>query len=269
MKKVVAIALLVSAFMSAFAAKKMDECLYKFTYQASIRTTEEIKVPDAETYVLEVGKKVTKFYPPRFEQSTVLKDSVLSVGMSADDLLNILMSRNLFDVRQSTRVIYNYPSVGKVTEVGNMGDDYAYTENSEKQNWQIVSGDTIIAGHKCSRATTTFRGRNWTAWYAIDLPIHSGPWKLNGLPGLILYAADDKGYFVFDCKQMQRGESADMEYVVKSSNRKCSSSEFFKLKKQWLSNSFGLMLSASGISPDQTAYKMKSRTPILLEVDTN
>jgi GLPGLI family protein len=267
MKKICAIVMAAAVCVCAFAGKKIDECLYKFVYQCQIRTTEEVVVPEAETYVLEVGKKLTKFYPPRFEQSAALKDSILSVGMTYEELLTLLMTRNLFDVSQSMRIINNYPTHGEVTEIGNMGDDYVCSEKAEKQDWQFVPGDTIIAGHKCACAKTSFRGRNWIAWYAVDLPIHSGPWKLNGLPGLILYAKDADGYFVFDCVQMRQDASADIEYVTKSINRKCTTAEFYKLKKQWLSNSYGLMLQVAGVSADEMPRDIKKKTPILLEID--
>jgi GLPGLI family protein len=34
---------------------------------------------------------------------------------------------------------------------------------------------------------SNFRGRNYYAWYAPDIAVYSGPWKLNGFtPGMIL-----------------------------------------------------------------------------------
>ena len=35
-------------------------------------------------------------------------------------------------------------------------------------------------------ATTHFRGREWKVWFSEEIPLSLGPWKLGGLPGLIL-----------------------------------------------------------------------------------
>ena len=57
-------------------------------------------------------------------------------------------------------------------------------------NWKISKETKKIGKFNCKKATANFRGRNYTAWFTIDIPLPFGPWKLQGLPGLILEAYD-------------------------------------------------------------------------------
>lgn len=59
-----------------------------------------------------------------------------------------------------------------------------------------------ILGYDCARATTTFRGRSYTVWFTPEIPIPSGPWKLGGLPGLILKAEDETGAYKFEIRRI-------------------------------------------------------------------
>ena len=59
-------------------------------------------------------------------------------------------------------------------------------------NWKITADTASFGSLQCQKATTTFKGRNYEAWFCPALPFRSGPWKLNGLPGLILEASDTK-----------------------------------------------------------------------------
>lgn len=74
--------------------------------------------------------------------------------------------------------------------------------------WSMMSGDTILLGYKCEKASTRFRGKTWTAWFTPDIPISEGPWKLHGLPGLILLAEDSCGDFAFSAKAIERTQKA-------------------------------------------------------------
>lgn len=52
-------------------------------------------------------------------------------------------------------------------------------------DWQLVDETkTIENGGILHKATLSFRGRNYTAWYSTDYPIQVGPWKFHNLPGL-------------------------------------------------------------------------------------
>ena len=71
---------------------------------------------------------------------------------------------------------------------------YVYEEPMKKIVWTLVKGgEREILGQHCRRAECDFRGRRWAAWYAPNLPINDGPYKLDGLPGLILAAESDLG----------------------------------------------------------------------------
>ncbi len=52
--------------------------------------------------------------------------------------------------------------------------------------WEIHKDTLTILNQKCFRATTTFRGRDYEAFFTEEIPLADGPWKFNGLPGLIL-----------------------------------------------------------------------------------
>jgi len=57
--------------------------------------------------------------------------------------------------------------------------------------WTTTEEQKMIGGIPCLKAVTRFKGRGYTAWYAPTITIAEGPWKLGGLPGLILEAYDD------------------------------------------------------------------------------
>lgn len=73
-------------------------------------------------------------------------------------------------------------------------DPYIYSEPIPNINWNYNYRDKKqILGQKCNKATCSFRGRNYTAWFAPSLPHKIGPHKFNGLPGSILEIVDDEG----------------------------------------------------------------------------
>jgi len=67
---------------------------------------------------------------------------------------------------------------------------YLSKEKKAKINWTITDKSKQIANYNCLQATCKFRGRYYTAWFTPEIPISAGPWKLQGLPGLILEATD-------------------------------------------------------------------------------
>ncbi len=54
--------------------------------------------------------------------------------------------------------------------------------------WTLTDDTLTVSGYLCQQATATFRGVAWTAWYTEEIPSSVGPWRLRGLPGLIVDA---------------------------------------------------------------------------------
>lgn len=70
-------------------------------------------------------------------------------------------------------------------------------------DWKIINQFRIIGGMKCQKAEATTRGRFYTAWFTTEIPVSTGPWKLHGLPGLILEAYDNKGAVTFQFESLR------------------------------------------------------------------
>jgi GLPGLI family protein len=57
-------------------------------------------------------------------------------------------------------------------------------------NWKIKKKFKKLGEFNCQMAIGEFRGRTYTAWFTDKIPLSYGPWKLFGLPGLIIEAND-------------------------------------------------------------------------------
>lgn len=78
-------------------------------------------------------------------------------------------------------------------------------DSAAHQDWQLFDEEKVVAGVNCKKATTHFRGRDWIVWYAPEIPYPAGPWKLGGLPGLILKASSSDGEYKIQAFQLRHG----------------------------------------------------------------
>jgi hypothetical protein len=66
-----------------------------------------------------------------------------------------------------------------------------YADTLFPMDWTLLEEEKQIGGIPCRKAITFFKGRRYVAWYAPSITQGDGPWKLGGLPGLILEAHDE------------------------------------------------------------------------------
>lgn len=96
---------------------------------------------------------------------------------------------------------------------------YSVCENLTLMKWKILDGEKKIKNYICKNAQITFRGKTYTAWYTEKIPVSIGPWKFNGLPGLILLVSDNEGYYKWDAKSITypyNGKEIDFKKTINS-----------------------------------------------------
>lgn len=144
---------------------------------------------------------------------------------------------------------------GYVKQYDTIGDDRLYCmEMNESPEWCVGDSVRNILGYECVMAETDYHGRRWTVWFAPDIPIADGPWKLRALPGLILSAAEATGQysFVADGVELYEGDVPPVyeEDLYKETSRK----ELLEYKRFFAEN-LGIIITAQtsvkGLRPGQ------------------
>jgi GLPGLI family protein len=82
--------------------------------------------------------------------------------------------------------------------------------------WNLLEESKIINDIRLNKATCYFRGRNYIAWYSTDTAIKAGPWKFQGLPGLIYEIYDETKRYNWFLQQVKSTSydfnSKDLKY---------------------------------------------------------
>lgn len=198
---------LVSLALSTFAfAQAPDKALSRVSYNfIHIQDTTDRDNPHKETMLLLIGKNASVFTSyDKINQGIARRKQI-------EDQMKNQAGSNNFNIRiESVNNIptspldyFYFAKENLFITKERVVNFYLVEEQAPKINWKITKDTASFSGVHCQKATTYFKGRNWIAWYAPDLPFQSGPWKLNGLPGLIITAYDEKKEVQFQFAGME------------------------------------------------------------------
>jgi len=79
---------------------------------------------------------------------------------------------------------------------------YYTHEEIPNLNWKFTDKTKKIGEFLCNNAVAEFRGRVYSAWFTTKIPTSFGPWKLHGLPGLIVKVTDSNNEVEFLLKKI-------------------------------------------------------------------
>ena len=163
-----------------YGVDSIGQCLMRVDYAMEIVVDTVQGTAVEQMMVLEIGNNVSRFCS--------------TVYLGLDSLLQSGASRPAF----YSMFFQNYPRSGKLTCTGRVcNTDLKYEEDLPEMDWKIQDETDTLLGYMVQKAVCSFRGRDYTAWFAPQLPMQAGPWKFSGLPGLILKVEDSRGHYTF------------------------------------------------------------------------
>jgi len=165
----------------------LDSAKYKFSYDLTFAPdSTKLDSPLKNQLVLLIGNNESKFF--------VQLDPKL-IKTANGTVIESIEGRGL----GGTEIFKNFKTKKETVITNILRKGYLYEEDIPVLNWNITNESMVILKYTCKKATTTFLGRQYEAWFTTEIPIDNGPWKLGGLPGLILKANDVQNYYIFEC----------------------------------------------------------------------
>lgn len=186
-----------AAKSDSIAKKIVDKTNYVVTY--SYNYAKDAKYPDAKRNgltVLQIGNRYNRFLD--YYQLTF--DSLMDVTAKKQLPLFENGTKMFVALRKEQfreGILIDKQKNKETVQKDFMAKTFQYEEDSPVLKWDLLEGDTILAGYHCSKAKTTLFGRTYIAWYSSEINMPYGPYKFNGLPGLIFKVYDTDDNFEF------------------------------------------------------------------------
>ena len=184
------LAFLLSVTAQAQQRDSIDECQFVVVYDHLIHTfdKEGKAVTDSVQIAVQVGQHVTKCAEFNL---TMMND--FGEGSNKEYQLGEWYAR----LKNVPTVFLNHPEGEMRVFDKVVPQRYTISGALPEIPWQLSEDTLTIGGYLCHRATGRYAGRTWTVWYTDEIPSSAGPWKLRGLPGMILQASDEGGVHTF------------------------------------------------------------------------
>lgn len=160
-----------------FISAQTHRFIYEYQFESDSLTKELTK----ENMILDINPDEIKFYPYFFAENDSINKLKNNNNSSWDDLLPVVTRSRNTNKNTSYVLLNNLFSVQTVDPI----------------NWKLSTETKKVGNYSLQKATTTFGGRNWTAWFNTEINLNDGPYKFRGLPGLIFEISDDRNNFSF------------------------------------------------------------------------
>lgn len=157
---------------------------HRFVYELQLKMDSTETDYQKFNMILDINSKEVKFYGRNLLIADSLNKKFGNMDNKHVDMTGQIVKRkiNTFDNENFINIKFGY---------------YSFKTN-DKINWITTNETKKVQDFTLQKATTTFGGRNWVAWFNKDIPFNEGPFKFRGLPGLIFEIYDTKKNFIYN-----------------------------------------------------------------------
>lgn len=174
--------------LGILAQAQINRFFYEYKFIPDSNNKEDVK---NEMMYLDIDQKGSTYY----SRDKFVSDSLTNVEIQKQLKAfsgNMNVNRKEKQGQVSFKVTKTYPDFTTYL-FRNISSDRYKIKESQKPEWKILSDKQKIGEYNTQKATTSFGGREWVAWFSTDIPFQDGPYKFYGLPGLIIKIEDATG----------------------------------------------------------------------------
>ena len=229
------------AFAVTAHAQQHAEIEVSYTeYQPNMRTGQ--KDGTSHQYILLARGDYSKFFSPRTEYLDSLNSTPEGKSKYQEMARSAYLGGKIEDIPRADGSYYVVKSAtdNKLYYYDKVGTErFCYEEDTPQLNWVVGDSTKIILGYECFFATVDYQGRKWIAWFTPEIPVVAGPWKLQGVPGLILEATTVDGLYSFVADGIQQTEKFITPIYLINEYEKTERIKFLKAKRGFMDNPVG------------------------------
>jgi GLPGLI family protein len=174
--------------LSVFAKAQINRFFYEYKFIPDSNDKADVK---KEMMLLDIDKNGSNYYSrDKFVADSTSMAEVQKQIKGGSGNINI--SRRDSPGQVNYKVTKSYPDFKTYLFTRVSMDQYKVKED-QKPEWKILPEKQKVGEYNAQKATTTYGGREWIAWFSTDIPFQDGPYKFYGLPGLIVKLEDTTG----------------------------------------------------------------------------
>lgn len=175
---------------------------HRFIYDVVYKKDSTSNITTKENYILDIGTKETKYYTYDF----FVADSLITNNIPFPKEMKL----------NTSDIIVHKNNNNEFFQYDLLENTVFQLQTNDTQKWNLSQEKKNVKNLSLQKAITTWGGRNWTAWFAEEIPFQEGPYKFHGLPGLIVEIYDDKKNYHFELVRSEKIKEEENQFIEMS-----------------------------------------------------